>query len=153
MAKFKDNRGREWFPAFDVFLAERVRDRVGWDVDTCLDEGLKGLSELMRDSPRLVRVVYLLCEDDADKRGISPEDFGRALGGDALDAMRSAFLEAVADFCPPHQRKTLKALAAKGREVSARAAEAAIQELNAFDPFDSPTNSPASSDSAPSPEG
>lgn len=153
MAKFRDNKNREWILEWDVFLAERVLAGPGFNLDTCLEENLKGLVDLNRNSPLMARVVYLMCEDQADKASVTPEDFGRSLGGDALQGMRKAFMEAVADFYPAHQRQILRALVAKGEEVAEKAARLGVKEIERHDPFASVTSSPATSGSTPAPEG
>lgn len=155
MAKFTDNAGREWFLSFDVFLLERIKERTGWDGDTCLDEDMKGLIALVSNSPLCARAVYLLCEDEADRRGVSPEQFGRSIGGPALYGMKQAFVEAFADFSPPHLAAAIRAMVQKGTQVAELAAQVAVQRVQAIDPasFVSATTSRASSGSTPAPAG
>jgi hypothetical protein len=58
-----------------------------------VDDGFKPLGALDGDPAQLADVLYGLCKKEADATQISDEDFGRALGGDAIALATEAFVE------------------------------------------------------------
>ncbi|HEX5442603.1 MAG TPA: hypothetical protein VFW87_02185, partial [Pirellulales bacterium] len=79
-------------------------------------------------------VLYVLCKEDADAKQVSDEDFGRALGGDAIQAAAEALVEELIDFFPDERsRQALRKVVGAGREVRAKLldhAETMLEELN-----------------------
>ena len=67
---------------------------VIWDVDGTL------LEKLINDPILLCDVIYCVCMEEADSRGVSDEDFGRAMAGDAIELATTALLEELVDFFP-----------------------------------------------------
>lgn len=168
MAKFTDGNRNEWIVFVDVPTIERVQQRLdGFRVDQIFDDDMKGLLALVADPVKLVRLLWIVVEEQAEKAKVSPEQFGRALHGDALEDALTALQEAVADFTPRRRRAVLKALAAKSVDVADKTAALALTEVAAIDPekvieemkargrtrSGSATNSPASSESTPAPAG
>jgi len=105
MRTFNDNAGRTWSLTLNVWTVKKVRDLLGVDL---LDLGGEAatrdkpglLFRLIADPVLLVDVLYVVCRDQADGAGVTDEQFGRAMGGDAIDAATKAFLEELADFTP-----------------------------------------------------
>lgn len=108
MRSFKDNADRQWQVEVNVAALKRVRGLVGVDLMQAI-EGSGGLIEkLVRDPVLLCDVVYALCKPEADGRGVSDEDFGRAMAGDAIEHATAAVLEELVGFCPsPRDRANL----------------------------------------------
>lgn len=104
MKLFKDNTGREWTVAVNVAAIKRVRSLL----DVNLLEVIEGklLERLVRDPILLVDVIYALCKPDADAAGITDEQFGTAMAGDAIDAATKAILEELVDFSPSQRDRT-----------------------------------------------
>jgi hypothetical protein len=108
MRTFKDNAGRTWSLTLNVWTVKKVRDLLGVDLLDLGGESATGPSDkkpgllfrLIADPVLLVDVLYVVCRDQADETGITDEQFGRAMGGDAIDAATKAFLEELADFTP-----------------------------------------------------
>ena len=105
MRTFNDNAGRTWSLTLNVWTVKKVRDLLGVDL---LDLGGEAatrdkpglLFRLIADPVLLVDVLYVVCKDQADEASVTDEQFGRAMGGDAIDAATKAFLEELADFTP-----------------------------------------------------
>ena len=174
MRTFQDNAGRTWTVALNVWTVKKVRDLLGVDLlDLCgpstplgaSDAGKPGSGLLQRfitDPVLLVDVLYVACKDQADPLGVTDEQFGRAMAGDAIDAATRAFLEELADFTPsPRDRararkvmdatwklidKAQDVLDAKAEKELPAAAAAALSALG-----NSSGNSPASSAPTPAP--
>jgi hypothetical protein len=159
MHSFKDSKGRAWTFSIHVSAVKRVRAVAGVDLYGLVDDGFKGLAELTADPVRLVDVMWVLCEEEARKLGVSDEDFGAAMAGDALGNAAEAFVAELIDFFPnPRARAGLKQVVEKGRRVQELMADAAEAKLATIDEvaeadklIASFGSAPASSASTPDP--
>jgi hypothetical protein len=135
MHSFRDNAGRTWTVAINVAAIKRVRGLVGIDLYTLIDDGFQPLGALVADPVRLADVLYCLCQDEADARQVSDEDFGRALAGDAIALATEAFLEELIDFFPDARtRASLTKVLAAGRTVRDKVLTHAEREIESLDP-------------------
>lgn len=163
MKPFKDAEGRTWEVRVTVETIRRARDVAGVDLAKVIDPAA-GVSERLADPVALVDVLYCCCREDAEKRGISDEQFGRGMAGDALDAGLTALLEDLADFFPSGRGALLRQTLAKSRalgEAALRQAAEAVEALTLEDLLKPPappstssgsaTSSPASAGSTPAP--
>jgi len=103
MRTFKDNASRSWSLALSIWTVKKVRDLLGVDLLDLGGSDKPGdglLYRLIADPVLLVDVLYVVCKDQADAAAVTDEQFGRAMGGDAIDAATKAFLEELADFTP-----------------------------------------------------
>ncbi len=157
MRSFTDNLGRAWTVTINVAAIKRVRGLVNVDLYKLVDDGFKPLAALVSDPVQLADVLYCLCKDEADAKQISDEDFGRALGGDAITLAADAFVEELIDFFPDARARTsLKKVLAAGRTVRDKLLDHAESVIATLDPeaeasrlIASYGNSPASSASTP----
>lgn len=104
--KFKDNKKREWILVISIPAAKRIKEMLGVDI-LDIDEGLKQLSS---DPILLCDVLFILIEAQADKKGVTDEDFGGALAGEGLQDACESFIEALINFSPPKRAKILRAM-------------------------------------------
>lgn len=100
MKLFIDNKGREWILEIHIAAVKRARDILGVNIYKLVDDGLKGLGDLLSDPIQLVDLIFVLCKDQADRQGVTDYDFGSGLYGDAIESARNAFLEELTDFFP-----------------------------------------------------
>jgi len=130
MHAFKDNAGRNWTVAVTVGSVKRVRSMLNVDL---LDaaEG-KVFARLATDPVLLCDVLYCVCKPDLDAAGVTDEQFGEALAGDAIEHATEALLEDLVDFFPKARRQVLAKALGKLRTLETRAAELAMAK------FDSP---------------
>lgn len=103
MARFKDRTGEEWEIGFDLPMIPKVR-AAGFDLNK-IGRDPKELDAL-DDPEKLGAVLWELCEVQAEKRNLSPEQFAQRFDGPAIWAARDAVMEAIADFS---QRPTVAA--------------------------------------------
>ena len=128
MKTFTDNTGRTWAIAINVGAVKRVR--------ACLDVNLldavegKLIERLVSDPILLCDVIFILCQQEAETRGITDEQFGQAMAGDAIDAATSALLEELVDFFPTGKRQVLTKALAKLKAFEAKAIELASKRLD-----------------------
>ena len=131
MKTFKDNADRTWTLAINIDAVKRVRSMLQIDLLTIVDGKLA--EKLLLDHVVLVDVVYVICKPNADKLGVSDEEFGRAMAGDAIADASAALIEELADFFPIRQRTPLKAALAKAKEADAEAMRLATEKIQAID--------------------
>jgi hypothetical protein len=159
MKTFKDNADRLWSVGINVNAVKRCRAVVDVDLYGLVGDGFDGLARLLGDPCKLVDVLYVLCKAEADSRGLTDEDFGAGMAGDAIQHATDAFVGSLVEFFPdPKVRAALKAVIEKGRMVRARVIEHLDRQVEAFDPdraaselIASSGSSRASSGSTPAP--
>ena len=158
MRTFRDNAGRDWTIAVNVAALKRLRATLDVDLMKIVEGDL--LERLYTDPVFLVDVIYVLCKPQADERGVSDEQFGQAMAGDAIELATDALIDEIIDFFPNRRdrerarqvlekfraalEKVHDALDARAEspELQRRLEEIALEPLNAGE---SSTNSPASS--------
>lgn len=171
MAGFKDKAGRPWDVDINVVTVGRVRKALGINLLELVVPKSK-LNEQLEDAETLVNVLYLLCKDQADAKGITDEDFGRALDIDSIDEGWDAILEGVVGFSRRAARPALQKVLDKARkyktiqeeqiqkeladpELDARldkAMEEAMAKMLGTSPTDTSTTALSSSESVESPQ-
>jgi len=110
--KFTDNAGRDWPVSLTVADVKRVRRVLDVDLANLMGEdvpeGKQLLARLTTDPVLLVDVLYVICEPQATRDGVSDIEFGRAMAGDAIEQATDALLEAIVGFTPnPRERARL----------------------------------------------
>ena len=130
MASFKDTAGRDWTVDITVQTLKRIKSAL--NIDLLDNQGGKGILGQMAADPILVcDILYVACQDQAEKAGVSDEDFGSALGGDALQAGIDALLEAFIGFFPNRaQRAALGRAWEKMGKLTEMAIEAVQETLD-----------------------
>ena len=120
MKVFKDNQGREWQIALNVYEMKRIRAVLGVDLVNVITLDKDGtvkvdlVDRIANDPCLLVDILWVLVETQAKDEGVSDVDFGSSLAGEAITAATSAFLDELVDFFPGAKRLFLK----KAVEVS-----------------------------------
>ena len=89
--KFKDNRGREWHVQFNFRLLCRIEDELGHKI-------LENPSSLPNSLRAYVEMLWIVCEKQAKELGVEPEEFGEALGGQAIQDGIECMIEELAVF-------------------------------------------------------
>lgn len=134
MHSFLDNAGRTWTLCIHVTAVKRLRALVGVDLYGLVDDKFSGLAKFLGDPVTLFDALYVLCHEQAEKLGISSEDFGSAMGGDSIEHASNAFLEELADFFPDARtREALKKVLQTSRRVRDLMIDQAIQSVEDLD--------------------
>lgn len=123
MRSFVDNSGRSWTLLININSVKKIRAFCNLDILELMvvDEkngttNMGVLERLSSDPVLLVDVLYVVCKDEAEKRGVSEEDFGAALSGDCIESATRQLLEEIVDFFPEAKRNMYrKALTAAYR--------------------------------------
>ena len=75
-------------------------------------------------------VLYAVCKPQADKLGITDEDFGEAMAGDTIEHATTALLEEVINFFPESKRMVMQRILSASRKFSEAARKKLEAELN-----------------------
>jgi len=136
MKSFTDNKGRTWTLEVTVATVKRVRGLCKIDLNSIveLDKNNKPSAELLErlssDPVLLVDVLYAVCKPQADKLGITDEDFGEAMAGDTIEHATTALLEEVINFFPESKRMVMQKILSASRKFSEAARKKLEAELN-----------------------
>ena len=156
---FKDNQGRSWEFALNVWEMKRIRAALGLDLVNAVVVGKDGnvqadlVDRVANDPCLLVDILWVVCEAQAKEDGVSDIDFGSSLAGDAIEEATRAFLDELVDFFPGARRLFLRKAVDLARKFAAEtgAALKAALESPEFDAriaasMNSSTKSPESSE-------
>ena len=80
--------------------------------------------------PLCVNALWILCQDQAQERGLTDDDFCRAIDADCLEQMQSALVLALVDFSPPARRPALHTLWKRVAEIQIKGTDRAVKVLN-----------------------
>lgn len=137
MTTFTDHAGRTWSLTITVDAIKRVESLVKANLARLL-EPRKGcelplLTELESDIILLCDVLFALIKPQADSQGVTDEQFGQALGGEAIAAAYEAFWEELVGFFQklPHGTATVTAIR-KHRELIEAQLKAAQDKMEAL---------------------
>lgn len=133
MSAFKDRNGRQWLIDINVGAIKRVRSELKINLCSLIDDGFKGLNELMSDPIQLVDVVFVLCQEQAKSAGILDTQFGESLSGESLQSMADAFFEAYVDFSPDRSRAALRSIATKAKQLTEKCGAMLEKDLASLD--------------------
>ncbi len=128
MKTFKDNAGRTWTLALSVDTVKRVRSLANVNLLEAIEGKL--LERLGSDPILLCDVLYAAVKPEADAQSVSDEEFGRALGGDAIDVATTALMEELVDFFPKRRRSVLSKALNKLTELETKAMSLAEKRLD-----------------------
>ena len=127
MKSFTDNLGRTWTLVVNVAAIKRVRALCGVDLNAIveIDRNNNPTAELLErlstDPVLLVDVLYAVCKPECEQKGVTDEEFGAAMAGDAIEQATAALLDEVVDFFPTAKRAALQKILAATRRIKALA--------------------------------
>jgi hypothetical protein len=128
MRTFKDSARREWTVALTTAANRRVKGLIGaYPADL-----LMPAPGAEPDMAQLADLLFALVKPQADAAGVTDEQFGEALDGDAFAAGLEAATEACIDFFPPDRRATLREARAKLKAAEADLGLRAVEKLEAL---------------------
>lgn len=134
MKTFTDNTGRVWTLAVNVAAIKRVRALCGVDLTSIVEldkdnnPDTKLIEQLSTDPVLLVDVLYAVCKTECDQKGVTDEDFGMSMAGDAIEHATAALLDEIIDFFPEAKRLAFKKILSATRRFE----EIAKKRLNAI---------------------
>ena len=159
MKAFTDTEGRLWSIRGSLGAFERVKTLTGVDMldlpttQNCLKE--------INNVFTLGRVLYAMCQDQVESRGLTPEQFADGFNADTLHEASNALLDEVVFFCRKDLRPALQMALDKARQADAMVVETMQLRVhhmekemdlvieNLLTSTSSATSLPASSESTP----
>jgi hypothetical protein len=128
MKIWKDAKEHEYHTQITVAEVRALKSELGINLMEIATGDL--LQKISEDVCLLCDILYVIHRDEAQKYGISDEDFGRNLYGDALEDATKAFVEETVNFFPNAKTRALlnKAMT-KGQERMDKTLEKAEIEL------------------------
>ncbi len=159
MKTFTDSAGRNWTINLTIDAVKRLKALLEVDL-LALEVGDPPLmTKLGLDVVLLCDVIYALIKPQADKEGVSDEQFGQALGGEAILAAQGAFYDELISFFRHLGRKDLASAVETQRRMIDLTVERVEMEIEKF-PVEATiekilgeasTSLPGSSESTPDP--
>jgi hypothetical protein len=128
MAVFEDRNGQSWVVDISVTTLKRLRSH-GVDIQEGIGKTGELFDKFLTDPIFLVDMLYVVCQQQAEERSISDEEFGVALGtADAIESATKAFIEGLKSFFP-HQAKVITLAIEKLRQVQEKLSEEMIKQM------------------------
>ena len=103
---FSDVDGRTWQLRLTIGNVRRIRDAAGVDFANITDG--KVFLELGADVEKFARVLWVLCEQQAEFHQLDPEKFVEAFDGATIDAAAEALIAAILNFTRASMRAPLQ---------------------------------------------
>ena len=115
MQTFTDINGRKWTVSITVGTAKRVKAMLGIDMINDMESFLKQIQDIMTRFD----VLYVVCQEQADKYGITDEQFACGFAGPVIGEAYHALINAYIAFIPdPEAAARLRVLANKVKVVA-----------------------------------
>ena len=132
MKTFTDNASRDWVIEINVASLKRVKGLTGTDLIALAVSMDTSVAERLASDPILLcDVLYAVSKPQADERGVSDEEFGRSMAGDAIESATVALLEDIVGFCPsPRDRAALGRVLTAIRDARAKARDLVDKNLD-----------------------
>lgn len=132
MASFKDMQGREWQVNINIGLVKKLQAASINILE--MDKGEPPLMQrLATDIVLIVDMLYVLCQAEAEKRSVNPEQFAEALGLDSIQPAREALMQALSDFFRCLKRNDVVKILKKQDELLEQAIVKAGEEIDNLD--------------------
>jgi len=113
MPTFNDTDGVAWNVVVTLGTLEDIRERLSVNI-------LDNPSEMPTSIRDMVNLIWICVEEQANRIGISPREFGRRLDGDSIEAGIEAFMESYSDFfcrLQPARGEAIKEIWKRGQEL------------------------------------
>lgn len=133
MSKFKDTEGREWSIRIDVNAVKRVKEDCAVELLDIAKGDANAIAVVLANPAILINVLFSVCKPQAEKLGITGEEFASGVVGDVIETATTALIEGIADFFPASRRKVLRAALAKVMEADAMAVQNAATAIASLD--------------------
>ena len=103
---FKDDLGREWTVDITTATLLRVKALVGFSFDDLIGKPDKKnpelaampLEDFLDDGEKFANVLYAILKPDAERKGITQEQFHEGFRGEGTQNAVGAFIQALMDF-------------------------------------------------------
>ncbi len=133
MASFEDESGNEWRVRLDAISLDEIKDDHGIDL---VDLEHDPLRRVINDGRILAAVMLVICRDERETKGITREQFVKAIP-QPPDVAIEALREALISFFPSGQNSQRREVLAKFDEMAVKTSEMANLKMKRV--MDDPT--------------
>lgn len=98
MAKFKTKDGKEWQVEITVGHLKDLKADCGIDMRDALKADGGTVAEAVGDPDKFGQLIWLLCGEQAEKAGLTPEQFVHLFNGEVHRSSVAAIWQATFDF-------------------------------------------------------
>jgi hypothetical protein len=127
MHSFTDTTGRTWELTLTIGAAKRVKGILGVDLLDLAGGNPPLITRLHTDAMLLIDTIFVILKPAAEAAGVTDEQFGEALGGDAAWNAYQAFTAELEDFFRQFHRPDLeRTVAVERKMLETRPQEAAV---------------------------
>lgn len=113
MRLFTDSRGTQWRIDITLGTLEDIQSEMGINL---IDEP----DSIPEDPRKIAGLLWITCMDQAKELGISPQDFGKRLGGKVIKDAYDSWMKEYSDFfghLSPARGRAIAALWDQAQEV------------------------------------
>lgn len=141
-AAFKDKQGRVWTLELNAPLIRRIHQTLGVNL---VDLKSDPIVQLETEAMKLVDVIWMIVAGEAQKLGVTEEEFGASCAGgtgefndsgeeiSVIDNALEALADAVVNFSPSGRRSLMRSLREQGRRVLNRTGELTLKKAEAME--------------------
>jgi hypothetical protein len=133
MRTFVDNVNRSWSIQLTIDSAKRVKGLLDVNLLDLIGGDPPLLTRLGTDIVLLCDVIFVLIKPQADTCSVTDEQFGAALGGEAILAAQSAFYDELISFFQGMGRKDLLKAVVAQRNLIDKAVQNIATQIEAID--------------------
>lgn len=125
---FRDAAGRTWTLRLNVLSAMRVKTATGVDF-LSIARDPAALANFAAGPEQVIKAAWALIQPDAEKLGVTEEQFLSSLDGDACDSLAEAMFAALTTFMPAKARGIFQKAEEHRREKAAEMEKTATQAM------------------------
>lgn len=134
MATFYDHDRRPYTLSITLGGVKRVRALLGIDLLSPYEENRLVGGKKPADLVDIIDTIYLLVSADADRHGLTDEQWAAAMGGEQMDAAVVVFYEEWERFFRSLNRPDAAGVIQKTRELMRQAVNEATRRVQSIDP-------------------
>lgn len=124
MATLQDRSGKDWRVELDAPTIEEIQEKH--EINLANLDG-DPLVKLRNDPMKLVPVLYLICQEQIEERGVEPRQFGKMMPH--TDKMLDAVREAIIGFFPSGRASHVREVLTRYEEMNSKTDELAIAKM------------------------
>jgi hypothetical protein len=130
MATFKDREGKDWLVEITRGHLKPLKELFGLDLQEAIGkEKDNPLAAVFADTEKSGNLIWFLCRAEAERSGITEDQFAYRFNGQAIEDATAAIWEAVIDFFPQF-RKVAKRAGQAFRDLMGTVGEAGEQIMD-----------------------
>lgn len=130
MASFTDSKDRTWTVRITPYTIRQAKDFAGINLGTILQDNMAPLQALLQDPVDVCSVLYAICQDEANAKGVDLRDFMEGIVGEPVEQACAALMEGLHEFFPTIAKAQLTALIALTKKQEKQSKKQVRQFLN-----------------------